>query len=286
MTCTHRSLVRNATTWAVAVLILFAPPLIEKAFADRQQAQEHYQAGHDLYQAGDYQGAIREFETANRLAPSPVLDYNIGLARERLGQLEQAVQHYRAYITAMPNAPNRAAVDAKIQTLEQELAAKGASAPVSPESDTGIGGRRPDPSAGTAGVTTSPDPASGTTAPALGSPVDVAGDQAATSGSDAVNSVTAERAQALRRVSQVNISDIRDQRSSAMRAQPAAPIPQASHEDFGTKKKAKPAYKKWWFWAIVGVSAYILIDLAVADSPNTRDVPQFAQDGGAVLVRF
>ena len=285
MNCTHRSFVRNATTWAVAVLILVAPPLIEQAFADRQQAQQHYEAGHELYKSGDYQGAIREFETANRLAPSPVLDYNIGLARERLGQLELAVQHYRAYITAMPNASNRDSVDAKIQTLEKELAEQRAGAPAPPDTDNGIGGRRPQPT-DTADVTTDPDPASGGTTPTMGSPVDVTGKAAETTGDEAVNSVTAERSQGLRRVAQIDIGNVRDERRSAISAQPDAPVPTASHEDFGTKKKAKPAYKKWWFWAIVGVSAYILIDLAVADDPNNRALPDSPLDGGAVLVRF
>jgi hypothetical protein len=38
------------------------------------------------------------------------------------------------------------------------------------------------------------------------------------------------------------------------------------------KPKETPVYKKWWFWAVVGVSAYVVISIATEDSqsPNAR----------------
>lgn len=297
MTCTHRSFVRSATTWLVAMLFLCAPPLVEQAFADREQAARHYQSGRDLYSSGDYQGAIREFETANRLAPSPILDFNIGLSRERLGQLELAIQHYRAYITAMPNASNRAAVDAKIQTLEAELATNRSAAATVPGPDPGIGGRRPNPTTDPMADPTN-DPSVGTNVPATdadtGTTVNPSSQAFGATGekptakSEAATSVNSKRARALQRVAQVNIADVRDERAQAMRSRPPAPaVPTAatSHQDFG-KKKAKPAYKKWWFWAIVGVGAYILLDLATGDSGNRDIPPPFMTNSGPVLVRF
>lgn len=297
MTCTHRSLIRIAATWLVALLISFAPPLIEQAYADRALATQHYQSGRELFSAGDYQGAIREFETANRLAPSPVLDFNIGLARERLGQLEQAVQHYRAYIAAMPNANNRAAVDAKIQTLEKELAEKRSAAATAATTDPGIGGRRPEPLTGSATDANNPtvETSSATEGNnAFGAVVNSTANPATgaeTVASDsAASSVDAKKAHDLRRVAQVDIAKIRDERALSMSAPRPEPIPQTAqptgHADFGKKKKVKPAYKKWWFWAIVGVSAYILIDLATGEDGNTRTVPVGPLSGGPVLIRF
>lgn len=289
MTCTHRSLVRIAATCAVALLISFAPPLVGQAYADRALAQQHYQAGHELFSSGDYQGAIREFETANRLAPSPVLDFNIGLARERLGQLEQAIQHYRAYIAAMPNAGNRAAVDAKIQILEKELAEqRSAAAATAPKPDPGIGGQ-PSPFAGTASGTPTAEVTPDTEGDkAFGAVVNSTASAETGAKSEAAEGVAAKKARDLQRVAQVDIAQIRDERQEAMSApapEPIAPAAQSSHSDFG-KKKAKPAYKKWWFWAIVGVSAYILISMASPDNGNTRDVPVTPLPGGPVLVRF
>ena len=44
------------------------------------------------------------------------------------------------------------------------------------------------------------------------------------------------------------------------------------------KPKAKPVYTKWWFWAVVAVSAYVVIAIATEDSaqPGTtraRELP-------------
>ncbi|MBA3391210.1 MAG: hypothetical protein H0T89_01135, partial [Deltaproteobacteria bacterium] len=37
------------------------------------------------------------------------------------------------------------------------------------------------------------------------------------------------------------------------------------------KPKATPVYKKWWFWAVVAVSAYVVYSIASEDSSsNTR----------------
>ncbi len=57
-------------------------------------------------------------------------------------------------------------------------------------------------------------------------------------------------------------------------------------------KKADPVYKKWWFWAVVVVSAYVVLKIATTDSSNTaRTVlplgPAASQDtGGLTLMRW
>ena len=38
----------------------------------------------------------------------------------------------------------------------------------------------------------------------------------------------------------------------------------------------KPVYKQWWFWAIIGVGAIIVVDVAVnsgSSSSNQRSAP-------------
>jgi tetratricopeptide (TPR) repeat protein len=88
------------------------------------QAKTHFEAGKNAYNAGDYQTAIREFKAAEALRPSPILDYNIGLANEKLQKKRVAVKYYRRYLEGMPNAPNRAQVEQSIQQLEREIAAQ------------------------------------------------------------------------------------------------------------------------------------------------------------------
>ncbi len=66
-------------------------------------------------------------------------------------------------------------------------------------------------------------------------------------------------------------------------AEPAAPT---------DKPKQKPVYKKWWFWAVVGVSAYVLYSIANEDSRSSNEArtllpqPTTGSTGGATLMRF
>ncbi len=45
---------------------------------------------------------------------------------------------------------------------------------------------------------------------------------------------------------------------------------QPGQADPSDKPKAKPVYKKWWFWAVIAVSAYVVISIASEDSDNDR----------------
>jgi hypothetical protein len=68
-----------------------------------------------------------------------------------------------------------------------------------------------------------------------------------------------------------------------------APQPQGAPSD-QTPKKPTPVYKKWWFWAVVGVGAYVLYSIASegSNSPNrAREVPAAPPaEGGFTLLRF
>src|SRR2546423_12265554 len=86
------------------------------------QAKQHFETGRNAYNAGDYVTAIREFKAAEALRPSPILDYNIGLANEKLGKRRVAVKYYRRYLEEQPNATNKAEVEQKVTALEAEIA--------------------------------------------------------------------------------------------------------------------------------------------------------------------
>jgi tetratricopeptide (TPR) repeat protein len=90
--------------------------------ATMAQAKQHFEAGRSAYNAGDYLGSIREFKQAEALRPSPVLDYNIGLANEKLGKRRVAVKYYRRYLELQPNAPNKDEVQGRITSLEAAIA--------------------------------------------------------------------------------------------------------------------------------------------------------------------
>lgn len=222
----------------------------------RVKAREAYLNGRKLYDEGEYLKAIAEFKTADKLAPSGVNDYNIGLSHEKLGNRAEAVMFYRSYLTRVPDASNRASVEASIAKLEGELGADDARAAeearLAAEADAraaeDAARRTPPPGGGTRG-----------------------GGAAATGDPE------------LDRVSAVDVNAIRDQRQVAPPTGGGAvaagggagggpPPPMAPA---GEPKKSKPIYKQWWFWVVVGVSAYVLISIAAADSDN----PQARQAG-------
>jgi hypothetical protein len=119
----------------------------------------------------------------------------------------------------------------------------------------------------------------------------------------------------LDRVQQIDVGTVRDQRMggaggvrdsrspypgagprvASAEPPPAADMPPAVDD----KPKATPVYKKWWFWAVVGVSAYVVISIAREDSakdsaqPGTtrgRELPlgpqPASQAGGLTLMRW
>jgi len=101
--------------------------------ADDEVARGLFQAGKAAYQAGKYADALDFFEQAHERSHRPELLFNIGQAAERLRQDEKALDAFRAYLTQMLAAPNRAAVEARIRQLERWVAERNpASAPVAP----------------------------------------------------------------------------------------------------------------------------------------------------------
>ena len=74
--------------------------------------------GRQAYERHDFAGARVSFEAARNLWPLPEFDYDIARCWDQLGHGSEAVAEYRRYLAAMPNAPNAAAVLARIAALE------------------------------------------------------------------------------------------------------------------------------------------------------------------------
>jgi len=95
-----------------------------------RRAREEFRAGIEHYQASRYVEAIHSFQVAASLIPSADLWFNIASAYEQLartrGELtdfEQAISHYRRYLTEQVDPPDRAAVEANIVVLAERLEA-------------------------------------------------------------------------------------------------------------------------------------------------------------------
>jgi tetratricopeptide (TPR) repeat protein len=91
---------------------------------DTEVARKHFAAGSEHYRAGEYELALKEFETSRRAKALPALDYNIGRCLDRLERYSDAVAAYRRYVDAMPDAADAPEVKARIRELQDRLAAE------------------------------------------------------------------------------------------------------------------------------------------------------------------
>lgn len=86
------------------------------------EAESARQRGLKAASVGNWPAAVAAFKEATQLAYcSPPLMFNLALAYQRGGWPVQAVMWYRAYLAALPEAPNAPAVRAEIPKLIAEI---------------------------------------------------------------------------------------------------------------------------------------------------------------------
>jgi tetratricopeptide (TPR) repeat protein len=86
-----------------------------------EEARARFEAGRLAFEAGRFADALEDFGRAYELSKRPGLLFNMGASCARLQQREQALEYFERYRTELPEARNRAEVDAKIQELRTEL---------------------------------------------------------------------------------------------------------------------------------------------------------------------
>jgi tetratricopeptide (TPR) repeat protein len=88
---------------------------------DQQRAARSlFDAGTIAFRQLRYEDALENFLQAHKLTRDPVLLFNIGLAYERLYRLPEAQKAFEDYLTALPNARNRAAVEDRIRAVREQ----------------------------------------------------------------------------------------------------------------------------------------------------------------------
>jgi hypothetical protein len=81
----------------------------------RRLAEEHIRIGVSDFNARLFEQAAREFEVAYGLDHDPRLLSNIGNARYESGDFVAARDAFRAFLSQVPDAPNRAVIEARIR---------------------------------------------------------------------------------------------------------------------------------------------------------------------------
>lgn len=77
--------------------------------------------GNEAYDQGDFQLALEHFEETYRLFPHPDVLYRLALCHERLGNDSDAIQHYRLFLSAVPDARERGRVERTIELLSARM---------------------------------------------------------------------------------------------------------------------------------------------------------------------
>jgi tetratricopeptide (TPR) repeat protein len=85
------------------------------------EARKFFQRGVKLYRAGQFEAAAAAFGQAWQLSNAPELHYNLAMTAQQLGHAQDAYDHYRAYLTALPEAPDRREVETRLADLRTEL---------------------------------------------------------------------------------------------------------------------------------------------------------------------
>jgi tetratricopeptide (TPR) repeat protein len=88
-----------------------------------QEARALFEAGKLAFEEGRFENALGHFQRAFELSGRPRLLYNIGTAADRLRKDDVALAAFERYLAETPDAPNRSAVEARIQVLRTQLAA-------------------------------------------------------------------------------------------------------------------------------------------------------------------
>src|SRR4051794_9887712 len=91
-------------------LTVAATPVASAAVPD-SPARQAFEEGRRAYNVGQFQEAIAAFEQSYRLSGDPTLLFNLAQSHRQAGQLEAAVNAYRAYLRELPSAANRAYVE-------------------------------------------------------------------------------------------------------------------------------------------------------------------------------
>jgi hypothetical protein len=99
--------------------LLAAPALADEP--DTEIARRHYQRGRDLYDTGLYAEAVKEFEAAHEVMPTPLLDFNVARCHDRLEHWRLAVDAYERYLQGVPTAADATEVRERVSVLRHRL---------------------------------------------------------------------------------------------------------------------------------------------------------------------
>src|SRR5512138_3708485 len=111
--------------WLTVLLVLSvcaAGPAFAAGDNASRDAAKHFQRGVDLYNDGDFRGALVEFKKAYSVWPRANVLYDIGQTEYQLLDYASALRTMERYLAETgANAPHRAEVEASVEVLRQRV---------------------------------------------------------------------------------------------------------------------------------------------------------------------
>jgi tetratricopeptide (TPR) repeat protein len=99
---------------------------------DEQKARIHFEAGRLHYDQGRFAEAEREFTLAYELSGNAALLYNLFLVHRDAARMDKAVQALEEYLEKVPDQPNRAGLQARLEAMKAKLEAERSRSPSGP----------------------------------------------------------------------------------------------------------------------------------------------------------
>ncbi len=84
-----------------------------------QEARQAFLVGRDAHEAGDFETALAQFQASYAASGRPEILYNIGTSLDRLGRFDEALEYFRRYLEALPDAENHEFVRARMEVLQR-----------------------------------------------------------------------------------------------------------------------------------------------------------------------
>lgn len=87
-----------------------------------QEARVFFERGVAMFRRRRYDAALQAFTAAYNFARLPEVVYNLAVASERTGHLQDAIDFYREYLRARPDGPDRRIVERQVAALRERQA--------------------------------------------------------------------------------------------------------------------------------------------------------------------
>ncbi len=108
---------------------------------DRAAAKAHYNEGMKYYNLGNFTKAREEFQAAYLKYPEPVFLYDIGQCSRMLGDHEDSIRSYRAFLREQSGTPMRADIERFIAEAQEAIRKR--AVPTAPTGTVAPGELRP-----------------------------------------------------------------------------------------------------------------------------------------------